>query len=58
MNKHEAALVLCELAQSGQPIGHYDTLIAAHARSLQATLVTHNVAEFGRVKGLLVEDWE
>ena len=34
----EAALVRCELIQSGQPIGHYDTLIAAHARSLKATL--------------------
>ncbi|MFZ1389790.1 MAG: type II toxin-antitoxin system VapC family toxin [Thiolinea sp.] len=54
----EAALLRCELMQIGQPIGHYDVLIAAHARSLKATLVTHNVGEFGRVKGLLVEDWE
>lgn len=54
----EAALVRCELAKLGQPIGHYDTLIAAHTRSLKATLVTHNVGEFKRVKGLLVEDWE
>lgn len=54
----EAALVRCELAKLGQPIEHYDTLIAAHARSLKATLVTHNVGEFGRVDGLLVEDWE
>lgn len=52
----EAALVRCEL--KGQPIGHYDTLIAAHARSLQATLVTHNVREFKRVEGLIFEDWE
>jgi tRNA(fMet)-specific endonuclease VapC len=42
----------------GQPIGPYDVLIAAHARSLQATLVTHNTGEFGRVQGLLLEDWE
>lgn len=54
----EAALVRCELMQQGQTIGHYDTLIAAHARSLKATLVTHNVREFGRVQGLLLEDWE
>ena len=54
----EAALVRCELAKLGQPIGHYDTLIAAHARSLKATLVTQNVGEFGRVDRLLVEDWE
>ncbi len=37
--------------------GDYDTLIAAHARSLQATLITHNTREFGRVDGLRVEDW-
>ena len=54
----DAALVRCELMQSGQPIGHDDTLIAAHARSLKATLVTHNVREFERVQGLLLEDWE
>lgn len=54
----EAALVRCELMQSGQPIGYYDTLIAAHARSLKATLVTYNVREFERVRGLLLEDWE
>ena len=54
----EAALVRCELAQLGQPIGYYDTLIAAHARSLKVTLVTHNVGEFERVQGLLLEDWE
>lgn len=54
----EAALVRCELRAKGQPIGHYDTLIAAHARSLEATLITHNVREFERVDGLLFEDWE
>ena len=52
-----AAKIRCELARKGQPIGHYDTLIAAHARSLQLTLVTHNTREFGRVDGLRVEDW-
>lgn len=54
----EAALVRCELTKLGQPIEHYDTLIAAHARSLKATLVTHNIREFERVQGLLLEDWE
>ena len=52
-----AAQIRCELARKGQPIGHYDTLIAAHARSLQVTLITHNTREFGRVDGLRVEDW-
>jgi len=54
----EAAQIRCELARMGQPIGHYDTLIAAHARSLNAILVTHNTREFGRVDGLRLDDWE
>ena len=54
----EAAQLRCELVRKGQPIGPYDTLIAAHARSLHATLVSHNTREFGRVDGLQVEDWE
>lgn len=53
-----AAEVRCELARLGQPIGAYDTLIAAHARSINATLVTHNTREFSRVSGLTIEDWE
>jgi tRNA(fMet)-specific endonuclease VapC len=32
-------------------------LIAGHARSLDATLVTHNLREFSRVSGLRLEDW-
>ena len=32
-------------------------LIAAHALSLKATLVTNNEREFKRVKGLKVENW-
>lgn len=46
-----------ELERQGRPIGALDTLIAAHALALDATLVTHNVAEFSRVPGLRVEDW-
>jgi tRNA(fMet)-specific endonuclease VapC len=45
------------LTQRGTPIGPLDTLIAAHALSLDATLVTNNVREFSRVPGLRVEDW-
>jgi len=45
------------LEARGTPIGPLDTLIAAHAVSLHATLVTNNVREFGRVPGLEVEDW-
>lgn len=44
------------LEQSGTPIGPNDTLIAAHALALGATLVSGN-AEFARVPGLQVENW-
>lgn len=39
-------------------VRHYDTLIAAHARSLKATLITHNTREMGRITGLQVQDWQ
>ncbi len=45
------------LKKSGQIIGANDLFVAAHARSLGLTLVTNNVREFGRVPGLLVENW-
>ena len=38
-------------------IGAYDMLIAAHALTLNATLVTNNEREFKRVKGLKIENW-
>jgi tRNA(fMet)-specific endonuclease VapC len=46
-----------ELERQGKLIGPLDTLIAAHALSLGATLVTSNLQEFARVPGLRVEDW-
>ena len=45
------------LESAGTPIGPLDTLIAGHAVSLDAILVTDNVAEFSRVPGLLIENW-
>jgi tRNA(fMet)-specific endonuclease VapC len=45
------------LNKLGTPIGNNDTLIAAHARSINAILVTNNVREFGRVPELNVENW-
>lgn len=45
------------LEKRGKPIGPMDMMIAAHALSLNATLVTHNTREFQRVKRLRLEDW-
>jgi tRNA(fMet)-specific endonuclease VapC len=47
-----------ELEKRGTPIGPLDLLIAAQARSLGATLLTANVGEFRRVKGLKVLSWK
>ncbi|AHK77983.1 twitching motility protein PilT [Ectothiorhodospira haloalkaliphila] len=49
--------VMRELSKSGTPIGPNDTAIAGHAISSACTLVTNNVREFGRVPGLVHEDW-
>lgn len=46
-----------ELESRGTPIGALDTLIAAHALSQQALLVTHNTREFAQVPGLQLADW-
>lgn len=46
-----------ELEAIGMPIGPMDTLIAAHALTLDVTLVTNNTREFDRVRGLKTEDW-
>jgi len=45
------------LESNGNTIGPHDMLIAAHAKSLGAVLVTNNTREFLRVDGLDVEDW-
>lgn len=45
------------LQARGQVIGIMDMLIAAHALSLDLTLVTRNTREFERIDGLRVEDW-
>ena len=45
------------LERKGTPIGALDALIAAHALSLQATLVTNNLAEFERIPGLQLDNW-
>jgi tRNA(fMet)-specific endonuclease VapC len=47
-----------DLKRTGQIIGANDLMIAATALAHNLTLVTHNVQEFSRVPGLLLEDWE
>jgi len=49
--------IAAELMRRGTPIGDFDVLIAAHAVSVDATLVTNNVKHFARVRGLRVANW-
>jgi tRNA(fMet)-specific endonuclease VapC len=51
-------LVRAQLEVKGTPIGAYDLQIAAISLANDLALVTHNTREFGRVKGLQIEDWE
>ena len=52
------AEIRATLEAAGTSIGPVDLFIAAQARSLGATLVTANAAEFKRVKGLKVLAWK
>lgn len=49
--------VRADLEKAGVPIGPLDLMIAAHALSRRAVLVTANEREFGRIEGLRVENW-
>ena len=57
----EAALhyaqIRATLKVHGEMIGANDLFIAAHARSLEVTLVTNNTDEFSRVQNLKIENW-
>jgi tRNA(fMet)-specific endonuclease VapC len=50
-------LIRTQLEKGGTVIGANDLLIASHVLALDAVLVTDNVREFRRVKGLRVENW-
>jgi len=52
-----AGSIPATLQAAGKPIGAYDYLIAGQALARQLTLVTANVSEFSRVKGLIWQDW-
>jgi tRNA(fMet)-specific endonuclease VapC len=52
-----AGSIRASLEAAGRPIGAYDYLIAGQALARDLTLVTANVSEFSRVKGLSWQDW-
>jgi len=54
--KHYAE-IRADLKKRGAQLGAADLMIAAHARALGAIVVTNNLKDFGRVKGLEVENW-
>jgi tRNA(fMet)-specific endonuclease VapC len=49
--------VRAALETAGKPIGAYDVLMAGQALQHGLTLITANVAEFSRIKGLNWQDW-
>jgi tRNA(fMet)-specific endonuclease VapC len=49
--------IRASLEAASRLIGANDLLIAAHARSLGAVIVTANAGEFQRVRDLKVENW-
>ncbi len=51
------AQIRATLKARGTMIGANDLFIAAHARSLDLTLVTNNAHEFSRVQDLRIENW-
>lgn len=50
--------IRAQLAVQGAMIGANDLMIAAIAQANNCILVTHNTAEFSRVAGLVIEDWQ
>lgn len=53
----KAAELRADLERQGTPIGPYDLLIAGQALAHGLILVTNNVREFQRAKGLVVVSW-
>lgn len=51
-------VIRADLTGRGLIIGGNDMMIAATAMAHGLTLVTHNISEFGRIPGLMLEDWQ
>ena len=49
--------IRADLEKAGTVIGPLDMMIAGHAKALGYTVVTNNIKEFERVKGLKLENW-
>jgi tRNA(fMet)-specific endonuclease VapC len=54
----DAARIGARLESQGKMIGPYDVLWAGHAVARHLVLVSANTAEFSRVPGLTVENWQ
>jgi len=60
---HGKNLVVCygeirvSLESKGKTIGPLDTMIAAHALSLDLTIISNNIKEFSRIRNLKCENW-
>ena len=60
---HGEKLVVCYgdiralLESRGKTIGPFDMLIAAHALSLDLTIISNNIKEFSRIPNLKCENW-
>ena len=50
-------VIRAELEAAGTPIGAMDMMIAAHAKSIKAVLVTNNQKRFTKVRGLKIDNW-
>ncbi|GIV17331.1 MAG: tRNA(fMet)-specific endonuclease VapC [Armatimonadota bacterium] len=53
----KAAEIYAQLFRQGTPIEDADILIAAMALVHDLVLVTHNQKHFGRISGIILEDW-
>lgn len=51
------SVIRAGLEAAGTPIGAMDMMIAAHAKSIKAVLVTNNQKHFKQVRGLKIDNW-
>ena len=54
---NQYGVIRAELEAAGTLIGAMDMMIAAHAKSIKAVLVTNNQKHFTKVKGLKIDNW-